>query len=45
MIDEHIEEQASLYVLGLLSPDEAREFEAAMAAAAADSAGDASRAA
>jgi anti-sigma-K factor RskA len=32
VIDEHIEEQASLYVLGLLSPDEAREFEAAMAA-------------
>ena len=32
MIGDHTEEQASLYVLGLLTPDEARKFEAAMAA-------------
>jgi anti-sigma-K factor RskA len=32
VISEHTEEQASLYALGLLSPDEAREFEAGMQA-------------
>ena len=32
MIGEPTEEEASLYVLGLLPPDEARKFEAAMAA-------------
>ncbi len=32
MIDEHTEEQASLYVLGLLPPDELPQFKTAMAA-------------
>ena len=32
MNGESLEDQASLYVLGLMAPDEAREFEAAMAA-------------
>jgi anti-sigma-K factor RskA len=32
MIDERMQEQASLHVLGALSPDEAREFKAAMQA-------------
>jgi anti-sigma-K factor RskA len=30
MIDERMEEQASLYVLGVLTPEETREFEAAL---------------
>jgi len=32
VIDEHTEEEAALYALGLLPPDEARRFEAALAA-------------
>lgn len=32
MIDEELEEQASLYLLGMLEPDELRDFESALAA-------------